>query len=267
MRRLIACLTLLACAAAPAIAAGAPRAPIGGHGAVRLTAFHAALVDQLGLADVATAVRAQAARAGLHPPSSFGTEVVARALGLRFNHPFPRGEALETYPWEAVSRAEAAYSLARIASFSGWETASLREAFAAFALPRYGSRQRAALRVAVSRIGMPYVWGGETDGVSLGQRHGGYDCSGFAWRVFGAARLRGRTADDQAHAIPRRARIGFDELRPADLVFFGDRGHADHIGIALGGGWMIHSSSQGVYVSSLLEDWRRERFMWGRRVV
>jgi cell wall-associated NlpC family hydrolase len=250
-----------------ASASGAQRAPVAGHGDVRLTAFDAALVRQLGLSDVADAVRSQARRAGLHPPASFGTEVVARALKLRYNHPFPRGEVLEPYPWEAISRAEAAYSLARVARFSDWEVSAVRATFATFVLPRYTAAQRAVLRLAVAKIGMPYIWGGETDRPSLGQVHGGYDCSGFAWRLYGAARIGGRTADDQAHGIARRARVRFADVQPGDLLFFGSRGYAGHEGIALGADFMIHASDQGVYVSSLEELWRRDAFLWGRRLL
>lgn len=252
---------------AEAPGAGVARVPIAGHGRVRLTAFDAALVGQLGLGDVADAVRGQARRAGLHPPDFFGTEVVARALKLRFNHPFPRGETLEEYPWQAITRAEAAYSLARVASFSGAEVSGVRATFARFVLPRYSGAQRAALRLAVSKIGMPYIWGGETDGVSPGQAHGGYDCSGLAWRVFGAGRIGGRTADDQAHGISRAARVPFARISPGDLLFFGHHGYAGHEGIALGADFMIHASDQGVYVSSLDEPWRRDEFLWGRRLL
>jgi cell wall-associated NlpC family hydrolase len=251
-----------------ALATGTPPAAVAGGDTVSVRAFDAALVSQLGLGDVAAAVQAETARAGLAPPPSFGTEVVARALGLRFNHPFPRGEALELYPWEPITRAEAAYSLARVASFGGWEAQSVRATFAAYVLPDMDAAQRRALSVAVSRIGMPYIWGGETDRPSLGQSHGGYDCSGFAWRVFrfaglpGVRSIGGRTADDQAHEIPRRSRLELDRVRPGDLLFFGHRGHADHEGIALGSGFMIHASGQGVYVAPV-----RDNFLWGRRVL
>src|SRR5581483_1277121 len=66
---------------------------------VTVTGFDRLVVDQLGLADAAATAQAQAARAGLDPPRYFGTEVAARLLGLRYNHPFPVGEHLELYPW------------------------------------------------------------------------------------------------------------------------------------------------------------------------
>ena len=122
---------------------------------------------------------------------------------------------------------------------------------------------------------MPYVWGGETDGVSPGQAHGGYDCSGFVWRVFTPAAIGGRTAAQMAGQIKKSERIRLEDIRPGDLLFFGPAGfHSKatersivHVGIALSEHWMIHSSAQGVYVSSLDDDWRRDEFAWARRVL
>ena len=101
------------------------------------------------------------------------------------------------------------------------------------------------------------------------------------------ARLQAlRPARRQAHRRPhRRADGGRDPqaerrrtwttIRPGDLLFFGracfgakaTEAGVDHVGIALSEHWMIHSSAQGVYVSSLDEDWRRDRFTWARRVL
>src|SRR5690242_17061697 len=88
--------------------------------------FDRLLVDQLGLADLAAAVQDEASRAGLAPPSRFGTEVVARQLGLRFNHP-AADDRLELYPGDPITRAEAAYSFARVISFSDWEVSYARQ--------------------------------------------------------------------------------------------------------------------------------------------
>ena len=129
---------------------------------ITLVRFDALLVDQLGLGDVAEHVQQAATGAGLDPPSYFGSEVVARYLGLRYNH--PAGEdALELYPWNPITRAEAAHSFAAVLEFESWVLAAAREALSAFALPQYSSAQREVLRIAVSKIGMPYVWGGTTD--------------------------------------------------------------------------------------------------------
>jgi cell wall-associated NlpC family hydrolase len=263
--------------------AAAAQAAVSPTATVSVAAFDRLLVDQLGLGDLAESVQQEAQRAGLAPPSRFGTEVVARQLGLRFNHPAPH-DALELYPWQPTTRAEAAYSLARVLDFRGWEAQDARRVLGAFHLPDYTPAQRAALRIAVSKIGMPYVWGGETDGTSGvwgAQAHGGYDCSGFAWRVFkpgglAAGRaIRGRTAAQMAGEIPRAARLHLDEIHPADLLFFGPgrfwqratEARIVHVGIALSPDFMIHSSSEGVYVSPLFDDWRRAEFSWARRVL
>jgi cell wall-associated NlpC family hydrolase len=70
--------------------------------------------------------------------------------------------------------------------------------------------------------------------------------------------------------VPRAKRIGFAKLQPADVLFFGPAGprsspaSVGHAGIYLGGGWMIHSSGQGVAVTPLT-GWYRQQFAWARR--
>ena len=76
---------------------------------VSVTAFDARLVEHLGLGDVAQHV--QDAARQLNPPRYFGTEVVARFLGLRTNHPAV-DDALELFPSDPITRAEAAHSFA-----------------------------------------------------------------------------------------------------------------------------------------------------------
>jgi cell wall-associated NlpC family hydrolase len=250
---------------------------------VSVTRFDELLVEQLGMSDVAQAVQAEAARAGLRPGPRFGSEVVARELGLRFNHDSLH-DALELYPWEAITRAEAAWSLATVLRFDGSQQAYAREILSHFQLPDYTPAQRAALRIAVSKVGMPYIWGGETDtaGSWFGwQAHGGYDCSGLVWRVFklgglpAGARIHGRTAAQMAAEIPRSQRLHTDATLPGDLLFFGSariwshvtEANVTHVGIAMGDGWMINSSTQGVTVAPLWEDWRVKRFSFARRAL
>jgi cell wall-associated NlpC family hydrolase len=259
----------------------APVAVPAGH--ISVTRFDALVVEQLGMADVAQAVQAEAARVGLRPGPRFGTEVVARQLGLRFNHDSAH-DAQELYPWEAITRAEAAWSLATVLQFDGSQVAYARDVLGRFQLPDYTPAQRAALRIAISKVGMPYIWGGETDaaGTWFGwQAHGGYDCSGLVWRVFklgrqpAGARIHGRTAASMAAEIPRSQRLRMDETLPGDLLFFGRAriwqrvtwANVTHVGIALGNGFMINASTQGVTVAPLWEDWRVKRFSFARRVL
>jgi cell wall-associated NlpC family hydrolase len=268
----------------------APLTVPAGH--ISVTRFDALLVEQLGLGDVAQAVQAEAARAGLRPGPRFGTEVVARQLGLRFNHDSAH-DARELYPWEAITRAEAAWSLATVLQWGhtqpkavgpGSQQAYARDVLSRFQLPDYTAAERAALRIAIAKVGMPYIWGGETDaaGSWFGwQAHGGYDCSGLVWRIFklgrqpAGARIHGRTAAAMAAEIPRSQRLHMDETQPGDLLFFGRAriwqhvtwSNVTHVGIALGNGFMINSSSQGVTVAPLWEDWRVKGFSFARRVL
>jgi cell wall-associated NlpC family hydrolase len=154
---------------------------------------------------------------------------------------------------------------------------------ATFELPRLAAWQKRVLDTAVRFVGYPYVWGGTSEkpeapfGV---QAPGGFDCSGFVWRVYklqaypgGAAlasTIKGRTTYQMSGEVPKAKRIAYAKLAPADLVFFGPAGPRSspasigHAGIYLGAGWMIHSSGQGVAVTPLT-GWYRQQFAWGRR--
>jgi cell wall-associated NlpC family hydrolase len=263
-----------------ALAAARGAAPVRAPAApVRLTTFDALVVEQLGLDDAAATVQREARGAGLRPPRYFGTEVVARLLGLRTDHPV-RDEALERYPSSPVTRAEAAWSFAQAVRA---DADAVRSALSTFRLPAYTARQLKPLRIAVAKIGMPYVWGGELDrpGVLGGpQRSGGYDCSGLVWRVFKLSglpqgrQIGGRTAAQQAGQIPKDARVRLSEVRPADLLFFGSarfdaratERSVTHEGIALSADWMINASGQGVALVPITGPYARSGFTWGRRL-
>jgi cell wall-associated NlpC family hydrolase len=255
-------------------------------GPVTVVRFDAMVVDELGLSDVAAHVQSVARAAGLLPPPYFGTEVVARYLGLRYDHPYGTDQ-LELFPTDPITRAEAAWSLAQVLGFGDWTVTGARETLSGFALPAMSSGQRQALRIAVSRIGYPYVYAGESDSAEPGswmwgpQAHGGFDCSGFVWRVFKLSGLRwgnaigGRTAAQMAGEIPRGQRLRIPQLKPGDLLFFGSahfnstatEQNVIHAGIYLGDNWVIHSSAQGVYVLPLKGSWLGDSFAWGRRVI
>jgi cell wall-associated NlpC family hydrolase len=248
---------------------------------VTMAGLDSSLVKALGLRDAAAAFAVGARTAGLAPPSRFGTEVVARLLGLRTNHPAGQ-DSLELLPLDSATRAEAAYSAARILGFGGSETEAVTEGATTFVLPELTAWQRQILRTAVSLIGYPYVWGGtsEKPQTPLGvQTPGGFDCSGFVWRVYklqkyaGAPQLRdvlrGRTTMQMSAEVPKTSRIALEGLEPADLLFFGSRGpkstpaQISHTGIYLGDGWFIHSSGYGVAVAKL-DGWYASSFAWAR---
>ena len=240
------------------------------------------LVQGLGLGKAANEFTAGARAAGLKVPGRFGTELVARLLGLRTNHP-AQDDGLELLPNDHATRAEAAYSAARVLHFSGWEVAGVQSLADTFVLPQLSNWQTAILDTAVGRIGMPYIWGGTSDGPESPfgvSSHGGYDCSGFVWRVYKLEPypasgslplvLRGRTTYQMSVEVPRAQRIGLAKLQPADVIFFGDHGprsqaaEIGHMGIYVGNGWFIHSSDEGVALASL-DGWYKREFAWARR--
>jgi cell wall-associated NlpC family hydrolase len=251
---------------------------------VTMAQLDARLVRVLELGDAASSFYDGAAAAGLRPPARFGTEVVARLLGLRTNHPTGHDD-LERLPNDPAPRAEAAYSVAQLLTLSDWEKQGAEDAAATFELPTLTLWQRRVLTTAVKFIGYPYVWGGESEHPQSpygAQPQGGFDCSGFAWRVYklqsypGAPQLadtlRGRTAAAMAGEVPRRQRIKPAQLAPADVMFFGPGGkrakpaQIDHVGIYLGNGWLIISSRYGVALAPV-GGWYESRLAWGRRPI
>ena len=245
----------------------------------------AQLVRALDLLPAARQISAGVRAAGLTPRTGFGTEVVARLLGLRVDHPAAQ-DGLELRATDPATRAEAAYSAAHILAFGGWEADWAAKLAAGFQLPAVTGLQHDLLQTAISLVGYPYVWGGTSertqDPFDTGKQvPGGFDCSGFVWRVYklqayaGAdalpATLKGRSTYAMSGEVKPAQRIPLAQLEPADLVFFGAHGRrskpaeVDHTGIYLGNGWFIHSSEEGVELGLLSSDWYAKRFAWGRR--
>ena len=249
---------------------------------VTMRELDARLVTAAGLRPEARAIREAALEAGLSPTQYLGTETVARLLGLRLNHPRAQ-EQLELQLSQPATRAEAAYSIARLLTVSQTELESVREEADSFLAPVLTTWQRAVLQRALHFVGSPYVWAGmseRTQQLYDGTMPGGFDCSGFVWRVYklqpfaGApglpAVLKGRTTYAMSGEVPRTERIPFDALEPADVVFFGSRGPGSkpsqviHMGIYLGNGWIVHSSDHGVTLQPLT-GWYETSFAWARR--
>jgi cell wall-associated NlpC family hydrolase len=249
---------------------------------VTIAGLDAKLVRALGLSTAAGDFLRGARASGLAPPARFGTEVTARLLGLRYNHPAAE-DNLELRPQDTATRAEAAYSAARVLRFGGGEIPAVEAAASSFLLPTLTPWQQRILTTAFSFVGYPYVWGGTSERAEAPfgvQARGGFDCSGFVWRVYKLQRyasegtladvLRGRTTYAMSGEVTRAKRIPFAKLQPADVLFFGLDGprskpaQVDHAGIYVGGGWFVHSSSGGVTLRQL-QGWYRDRFAWARR--
>jgi hypothetical protein len=211
-------------------------------------------------------------------PRYFASEVVARYLGLRFNHDAAQDKQ-EVSPGERIGRDEVAYMIYTALHLSSWRIGGLAN-FDSVVLPTLTGRQKKIVAFAFKYIGYPYVWAGEypaKDSPYGAQAHGGFDCSGFDWWVmkihFGYT-INERVAADMARAA--KPRITRAKLVPGDLIFFGPNGPKStaasiyHAALYLGNGWFIHStgSLDGVGLSSITRDsYYKAAFAWGRRVL
>jgi cell wall-associated NlpC family hydrolase len=256
---------------------------------VTMRELDAQIVAALGLLPSARRFRLAARDAGLQPTAMLGTETVARLLGLRLNHPQGQDE-LELAPTQPATRAEAAYSFARILQLGPDTLAYVDQLSQGFALPELTDWQRTVLTRALRFVGFPYVWTGvsekrqklwsSTAPGGLVSAPAGFDCSGFVWRVYklqpfdGAPLLteilKGRTTYAMSGEVRKTARIAMEDLQPGDVVFFGSRGvrskpaEVGHMGIYVGGGWMVHASENGTTLVPL-QGWYAKTFAWGRR--
>jgi cell wall-associated NlpC family hydrolase len=267
---------------APAPVPTAPKQMANPDLPVTMSQLDLRLVQSLSLGKAANEFSAGARAAGLKVPGRFGTEVVARLLGLRLNHP-ASDDSLELRPTDPASRAEAAYSAAQMLQLQSRDIAAVQTLADSFTLPALTDWQKQILTTAFARVGMPYIWGGTSDGqeTEFGvTSRGGYDCSGFVWRVYKlqtypgegslASMLRGRTTFQMSGEVPVAQRIALANLEPADVIFFGDRGprsqpaQVGHMGIYIGNGWFVHSSDYGVALARL-DGWYAREFAWARR--
>lgn len=118
------------------------------------------------------------------------------------------------------------------------------------------------IRSAEKYIGTPHCMGGTTNKC--------LDCSGLTYLSFAKNKIKiPRNSQEQA----RYGQLIFDrkELKRGDLVFFTrsykTSDYITHVGIYLGNGLFIHtSSSVGVTKTALNNSWWSERFVFGTRV-
>ena len=203
---------------------------------------------------------------GLYPrgPGYEGFMIVAHDLHLRYRN---------THAWPAkpYPRGEMAFSLERTDKLDDWRADYVRDDFdwLRCQCPWTGPLRQRAMDAAFSKVGYPYVWGGDSDS------EGGYDCSGLVYFVLEETlgyRMM-RVADDQARD-GRYPSVGRTELMAGDPIFFygeanGSTGsYINHAGMYVGNGLFIHStgSNSGVSVDLLSGYWL-DHFAWGKRVI
>ena len=119
----------------------------------------------------------------------------------------------------------------------------LSESFAATTTISYSAQAAGAIYFAQSRLGTPYLWGGE----GLASQHYEFDCSGLTQAAYASVGITiPRVAADQWYAGPHPTRA---QLQPGDLVFFStsptDPSKIHHVGIYVGGGMMIDAPHTG----------------------
>ena len=121
------------------------------------------------------------------------------------------------------------------------------------------------VETALDAMGTPYQWGGSDEN--------GFDCSGLIQYAYGQhGIILPRVSRDQA-----RSGIALDKsvdaLAPGDVLTFAVDGNGvSHVGLYVGDGMFIHSSSQGVRLSSLktadgYSRWWQARWVGARRVL
>lgn len=113
---------------------------------------------------------------------------------------------------------------------------------------------------AIGLVGTPYRYGGNSPA-------GGFDCSGLVGYVFReAAGLKlPRTTNELADLSAKS--VSSARLRVGDLVLFGRRGRADHVGIYVGERRFVHAPSRGgtVRLDTLESEYWKQRVLGGKR--
>ncbi len=122
------------------------------------------------------------------------------------------------------------------------------------------------VQTAIDVMGSPYQWGGTNEN--------GFDCSGLIQFAYAENDvILPRMSRDQGRTGSRvNARVA--DLRPGDILGFSVErsSRVTHVGLYVGDGQFIHSSSRGVSISSLISTdpnsrWWQSRWVVARRIL
>jgi cell wall-associated NlpC family hydrolase len=125
------------------------------------------------------------------------------------------------------------------------------------------SAAQIAIDAAMSKLGLPYAWGGGgTNGPGPGQDPDlgiiGFDCSGLTQYAYARAGISiPRNSRAQYAALPK---VDSDDLQAGDLVFWatnpGNPATIHHVAIHLGNGQMVEAPESGDVVKVSSMRWR-----------
>jgi cell wall-associated NlpC family hydrolase len=121
-----------------------------------------------------------------------------------------------------------------------------------------GASIEAVIARALSKLGMPYAWGGgNASGPTRGIRDGGvadrygdynkigFDCSGLMIFAFAGVRSLPHYSGYQYTA---GRRVPLSQMRRGDMLFWGGDGGIHHVALYLGGGQMVEAPQSGLRV-------------------
>ena len=128
--------------------------------------------------------------------------------------------------------------------------------------PADPTKANAVLMRAISLVGTPYRYGGNTP-------EGGFDCSGLVTYVFRDMLDLRLPRTSRELAATQGPRIATDRLASGDLVFFGSGGQVSHVGIYVGEGRFVHAPNSGgtVRLDRLDGAWWRDHYTGARRLL
>lgn len=119
--------------------------------------------------------------------------------------------------------------------------------------------REAIIATAKKFVGIPYLWAGTSIK--------GVDCSGFSKSVYylNGYQLLRNASQQYKTGDPVDVSEGYDNLQPADLVFFGREATAErperisHVGIYMGDGMIIHSAGV-VRINNVVDESRPDYY-------
>ena len=154
---------------------------------------------------------------------------------------------------QARIRAAQALQQQQLAETTVGASASTPEGATVVPTSGYGSQ---VVSVAMSYLGVPYVWGGASPS--------GFDCSGLVMYAFAQV---GIGLPHSSYAMANMgSSVPYDQLQPGDLVFFDGNGH---VGMYIGGGEYVNAPYTGavVRVDSLGSGWAASHYNGARRIA